>query len=107
MDADTVMIPGTHDVLDAAEKAAARLNLELSVGALDAIEQRVSRPLSDLDERTLLEHAAEIQENTHAFIEYVFETQLHGSPGIITIDHISNALSSYCQKHRNQLPFCR
>jgi|ERR1039457_3251192 hypothetical protein len=105
----TVDVPGTSNVLDAAAFKASQLNVTLSDGAKDAIMKRVSGPLEILEKkRTLAPYAEDIQKNTYTFIEYVFQTQLDGRPGsTITIDHISNALSSYCQKHKNQLPFCR
>jgi hypothetical protein len=102
------MSPGMRDVLEAANSKAAELGLTLSEDAIRTIEERASPAVGAIEiEDKLPQHREEIQQNTHAFIEYVFQTQLNATPGIITIDHISNALSSYCQKHKNQLPFCR
>jgi hypothetical protein len=108
MNTSTNVGSGTRDVLDAAEAKAGELGATLSDGARTVIEQRVSGPMNALEkENQLKQHGQQIYENTSAFIEYVFRTQLDSKPGIITIDHISNSLSSYCQKHKNQLPFCR
>jgi hypothetical protein len=93
--------------LAAAERKAESLHVEFSPRAKEKVQGIVLPKLRQAnDEGTLFERQDEVSRNAARFVEYLFNEQLHGEPGQITIDHISNLLSGFCQRFEDFFPFC-
>lgn len=94
-------------VLDAVQAKAKELHLNLSEGAKQMILQKALPNLEKLNQDgELEEEVGRVQHNSAEFIQILFDQQLHGRAGEITIDHVSSLLSSFCQRFPDFIPFC-
>lgn len=105
-----ILSPGEVDsiVLGAADNEVARLGLTMSAPARDLLLRRSLRVLNELNSKGELEGARpEIESNTRALINFVFEEELKGQRGSqITAQHLNSIFSKFCERFPDFRPFC-
>jgi hypothetical protein len=90
-----------------AERKAQSLHIYFSARAKEMIQNKVLPKLRRANEEgELFEKQDEVVGNADKFVQLLFDEQLHGNPGEITTDHISDLLSKFCQRFPDFFPFC-
>lgn len=93
--------------LSAAENEAKKLNVTFSARAKELIQEKVLPKLQKAnDEDKLVERRDEVVSNARQFVDILHSEQLHGEPGEITTEHVSDLLSKICQRYPDFFPFC-
>jgi hypothetical protein len=109
-DMPTMLSPGEVDsiVLGAADNEVKRLGLTISPPAKDWLLQKSLRTLNDLNERAQLDsRRSEIERNTVSLIQLTFHEVLKDQRGErITVQHLEIALSAFCKRFKDFIPFC-
>ncbi len=106
----TILSPGEVDsiVLGAADNEIVRLGLTMSAPARVRLLQKSLPVLNQLNKQGELEGAREeIENNTRALIQFVFEEELRSQRGVqITAQHLNSIFSKFCERFPDFRPFC-
>ena len=105
----TMLPPGDVGsvVLAAAQRRARELGVTISQGAIDQILEKSLPTLTRFhEEEETQEKRAEIEPNTASLVQYIFDHQLGGRMGEITLEHTITLFMSFCERFPDFIPFC-